>query len=222
MPVKNNTKSSKLSFFSKQDAAVLQEQSAKVFESYAHKTDGPNLCKPLITASTEMQRRAPLSLTVPVSTTALDKKPKRLGTKAVDVEKKKKKIHISGAIDWCDHIEKKYGIEYALVKRARTDDDKMSSMLSETLEGPENSDYGHASDLTLFDAELPGGKEKDDRGWDVCDDEEEEGWASMMGLETYQDTSTMELDGIDEGKQTLRTKVLLSIRHALGIWSSSS
>ncbi|KAL6303822.1 hypothetical protein BKA93DRAFT_826249 [Sparassis latifolia] len=50
----STTTSSKVSFFSGRTAA-LKELSAKVFESHAHKTDGPNLRKPKIAKLTEKQ-----------------------------------------------------------------------------------------------------------------------------------------------------------------------
>jgi len=63
MPAKktSTTKSSKPSFFSGRTAA-LKELSAKVFESHAPKTDGPNLRKPKIAKSTKAQRDRALAI----------------------------------------------------------------------------------------------------------------------------------------------------------------
>ncbi|GBE88644.1 hypothetical protein SCP_1400490 [Sparassis crispa] len=57
----STTTSSKVSFFSGRTAA-LKKLSAKVFESHAHKTDGPNLRKPKIAKLTEKQRCRALAI----------------------------------------------------------------------------------------------------------------------------------------------------------------
>jgi hypothetical protein len=111
-------------------------------------------------------------------------------------------------------------------KRARKNNDEMGSMLLETLAGLNNSDYGESydlfsmayrsdtisgaplpdspsslgydSDATLHDIELPTDKGIDDRGRDLCGDVDEERWDFMMGVETYEQASTEELDGIED------------------------
>ena len=113
-------------------------------------------------------------------------------------------------------------------KRARKNNDEMGSMLLETLAGVNNSNYGESydlfsmdylsdtiagaplpdspsslgydSDATLHDLELPANKGIDDRGLDLCGDDDEERWDFMMGVKTYEHASPEELDGIEDGE----------------------